>query len=474
MPQRGEITIRMESSSGGPHGFAARWAVTAAICLLATGCTAQFKHLKNEPLALATDDEQFDDKRIDEEQLVAPPDVGDASDHGLLLAEATDAGMETMTPTPPTPSLMAPSLMAPSSTTSAAPDDRQAEDRVPRAFDAFLALNDPEIEASRSSAVKTASLMVDRSAGAVATDRPTGVQPCTTSLSDTGLRAPNPLLPVVLPPPQRAATSPIPGPLTVAFPKDIDHANAFAAQRSPRVPISTAQRSAAERGVTIQNPYVNLAAARDTNDYYTNDYYTNDYYTNDDDSDDDGAESFILVEDSFEEMKPDRQAPAEFKAQPAKPLSSREREAADQPITSVGVNIRPPAGAMPDDLASNLFTGRAEIQFDSHAPEEAAGMAYFWQSPAFCHRPLYFEQPNLERYGRSIGPLDSALSAALFYANVPAVPYRMAVDHPWACVYSEDRGVGCVGPRQKYLPPASLAAALAEASVMTGLVFLIP
>jgi hypothetical protein len=50
---------------------------------------------------------------------------------------------------------------------------------------------------------------------------------------------------------------------------------------------------------------------------------------------------------------------------------------------------------------------------------------YTWTSPVFYHRPLYFEQPNLERYGhgraRIVQPL---LSSAHFFGSIPLVPYK--------------------------------------------------
>ena len=48
---------------------------------------------------------------------------------------------------------------------------------------------------------------------------------------------------------------------------------------------------------------------------------------------------------------------------------------------------------------------------------------YCWQSPAFCYSPLYFEQPNLERYGNSKGPLFApAWSATYFFGQIVALP----------------------------------------------------
>ena len=66
---------------------------------------------------------------------------------------------------------------------------------------------------------------------------------------------------------------------------------------------------------------------------------------------------------------------------------------------------------------------------------------YTWISPAFYHYPLYFEQPNLERYGvgraRAVQPL---LSAAHFFSSIPLVPYKTLTHHPRERVYTLGQG----------------------------------
>lgn len=62
---------------------------------------------------------------------------------------------------------------------------------------------------------------------------------------------------------------------------------------------------------------------------------------------------------------------------------------------------------------------------------------YVWVSPVFAHRPLYFEQPNLERYG--VGPrrtFQPTASAAHFFGSVVIWPYKMVVQKPGECVFT--------------------------------------
>ncbi len=77
--------------------------------------------------------------------------------------------------------------------------------------------------------------------------------------------------------------------------------------------------------------------------------------------------------------------------------------------------------------------------------------AYTWISPALYHHPLYFEQPNLERYG--IGPrpaLQPLASSMHFFGSIPLVPYKTLTHHPRERVYTlgEMRPGNCV-PMQR-------------------------
>jgi hypothetical protein len=104
--------------------------------------------------------------------------------------------------------------------------------------------------------------------------------------------------------------------------------------------------------------------------------------------------------------------------------------------------------------ASSTFS-RLQIQDDWRAEEQIiptgprvnqesviwSSMAYTWTSPVFSHRPLYFEQPNLERYGN--GPrriFQPALSSAHFFISAPLVPVKMLYNAPWSDIYTLGEG----------------------------------
>jgi hypothetical protein len=93
----------------------------------------------------------------------------------------------------------------------------------------------------------------------------------------------------------------------------------------------------------------------------------------------------------------------------------------------------------------------------------------------FPYQPLYFEEPNLERYGRSSGHLQPVLSGMRFFATIPALPYAMTVHRPnrlylWRWPYEAGWGA----PRVRELPPLDAKASLVQASLLTGLIFVVP
>lgn len=60
-----------------------------------------------------------------------------------------------------------------------------------------------------------------------------------------------------------------------------------------------------------------------------------------------------------------------------------------------------------------------------------------WQASAACHKPLYFEEMQLERYGHEIGPLaQPVVSTAHFFANIAVLPYKAGIHPPHECQYA--------------------------------------
>jgi len=105
-----------------------------------------------------------------------------------------------------------------------------------------------------------------------------------------------------------------------------------------------------------------------------------------------------------------------------------------------------------------------------------AATTFAWKASGLCHKPLYFEDVQLERYGHSAGPLLQPLaSAAHFFVLVPALPYSMGLEPPAECIYTLGYyRPGSCAPYMLDPIPLSVRAGLAEAGVVTGLVFIIP
>jgi hypothetical protein len=101
---------------------------------------------------------------------------------------------------------------------------------------------------------------------------------------------------------------------------------------------------------------------------------------------------------------------------------------------------------------------------------------YTWKASALCHKPLYFEEVGLERYGHSLNPLIQPLwSGAHFFLTIPVLPYLMAMDPPNECQYAY--GYYRPGSCAPYIGPPipwSIRGGLVEAAVIAGGIIIIP
>jgi len=99
-----------------------------------------------------------------------------------------------------------------------------------------------------------------------------------------------------------------------------------------------------------------------------------------------------------------------------------------------------------------------------------------WKASNLMHKPLYFEEVNLERYGHTAGPiLQPVVSSAHFFANIAVLPYKMGVHLPNECQYALGYyRPGDCAPWITQPVPLSLRGALFQAGAVTGAVMLIP
>ncbi len=90
-----------------------------------------------------------------------------------------------------------------------------------------------------------------------------------------------------------------------------------------------------------------------------------------------------------------------------------------------------------------------------------------------CHRPLYFEELNLERCGNTYGCATNFVSAAHFLTNTVALPYRLATDRADCPVPCHGDCLSCQAFSHDIEPfGCEPRAALIEAAAIAGFIIL--
>lgn len=103
-------------------------------------------------------------------------------------------------------------------------------------------------------------------------------------------------------------------------------------------------------------------------------------------------------------------------------------------------------------------------------------LLYQWHASNLHHYPLYFEDPNLERYGHAHHPLfQPFLSTGRMSLQLVGLPYQMTIDPVCKSVYTLGwYRPGECAPKQVYQIPWHTQAALNQAGVVTGAFFALP
>lgn len=140
-------------------------------------------------------------------------------------------------------------------------------------------------------------------------------------------------------------------------------------------------------------------------------------------------------------------------------------------LADIGLDISV-SGDEGDDFPCECPLGEGE-QFTARL---WASTTYTWRASALCHKPLYFEQVHLERYGHSWGPyVDPVISAAHFFGSIPLLPYKMGLEPPHECIYT--LGYYRPGNCAPYLLdpiPISARGALFQAGAVVGVGAIVP
>ncbi len=122
------------------------------------------------------------------------------------------------------------------------------------------------------------------------------------------------------------------------------------------------------------------------------------------------------------------------------------------------------------------FPSECNMGEETYQPRAWPQTTFTWTASALCHKPTYFEDVQLERYGHSWGPyVQPLVSGAHFFLTVPMLPYKMGLYPPNECIYTLGYyRPGSCAPYMLDPLPLSVRAGLVQAGVWTGGAFLIP
>ncbi len=136
-------------------------------------------------------------------------------------------------------------------------------------------------------------------------------------------------------------------------------------------------------------------------------------------------------------------------------------------IADVPYKVVPSPGKFPENCPL------PDEEYNRKAPTP---VTFTWKASSLCHKPLYFEDVQLERYGHYCHPLlQPVCSRVKFWLTIPCLPYLMGVNPPKECIY--DLGYyrpGNCAPSMIEPIPISLRGGLLEAGAIVGLAAVIP
>jgi hypothetical protein len=146
-----------------------------------------------------------------------------------------------------------------------------------------------------------------------------------------------------------------------------------------------------------------------------------------------------------------------------------------KPIETLSAHTKPEAGELPTNFAAARFAREGAVAHRMGTSRAHAETVMTWEAPAVCHRPLYFEDINLERHGYKVPLIQPAISAAHFFGRVPLLPYMMVTEGHRNCQYTLGHyRPGDYAPYSLYVPRLRLDASAAEMAFAAGLIFAFP
>ncbi len=146
-----------------------------------------------------------------------------------------------------------------------------------------------------------------------------------------------------------------------------------------------------------------------------------------------------------------------------------------KPILKISIDIQPSEGELPPDHATPKFDKHRIVSQASNATRHWKDFEFNWEAPVLAHRPLYFEDVNLERYGYTAGILQPAVSTVHFLSRFVASPYLWGAEHSRELDYSFGHyRPGSCAPYHVHRFPVSLKGGVSGAATSVGLIFVLP
>jgi hypothetical protein len=142
------------------------------------------------------------------------------------------------------------------------------------------------------------------------------------------------------------------------------------------------------------------------------------------------------------------------------------------PLSEITAGLQLDLTQIPTDCSKDLFS-----------PPRPSGALFastsqfHWQPSNFFHQPLYFDDTPLERYGQSLCPcVQPVISGVRFFITIPAIPYKIGVDHTCDCVTTlgKYRPGSCAPCMKEVLPLCDLDGALLTAGTAVVLALCLP
>jgi len=166
-------------------------------------------------------------------------------------------------------------------------------------------------------------------------------------------------------------------------------------------------------------------------------------------------------------LQPKGKSPAGKEATAAQFKCPTREELGIRSICELTLDIAPTKGDLPQDCP---------LEADLCEPRSWCQTLYHWKASSLCHKPLYFEQVSLERYGHTWHPLvQPVVSGAHFFGTIPILPYKMGIEDPRECIYALGYyRPGECAPKLLYTLPLSLRGAIYQAAAVTGIVYVLP